>query len=55
MATLTKPLVAVMNALTIVASIFTKGFSAVQKIFSRGDFLPVEWVKIKDLKIDPKY
>ena len=55
MATLTKPLVSVMNVLTLVAGFIAQGVSGVRKKFSRGDFLPVEWVKVKDLKVDPKY
>ena len=55
MATLTKPLEAVMNVLTLVAGFIAQGISGVRKKFSRGDFLPVEWVKVKDLKVDPKY
>jgi len=55
MATLTKPLTAVMNVLTLVAGFISQGISGVRKKFSRGDFLPVEWVKVKDLKVDPKY
>lgn len=55
MATLTKPLVAVMNVLTLVAGFIAQGISGVRKKFSKGDFLPVEWVKVKDLKVDPKY
>ena len=55
MATLTKPLAAVMNVLALVDGFIKKGISGVRKKFSRGDFLPVEWVKVKDLKIDPKY
>ncbi len=55
MATLTKPLAAVMNVLALVDGFIKKGISGVRKKFSRGDFLPVEWVKVKDLKVDPKY
>jgi hypothetical protein len=55
MALLTKPLIAVMNVLTLVQGFITQGLSGVRKKFSRGDFLPIEWVKIKDLQVDPKY
>ena len=32
-----------------------RGISGVRKKFSRNDFLSITWVKVKDLKVDPKY
>lgn len=55
MATLTKPLPTVMNVLTLVSKFLDQGISGVRKKFSRNDFLPITWVKVKDLKVDPKY
>ena len=55
MATLTKPLPTVMNVLTLVSKFLDQGISGVRKKFSRNDFLSITWVKVKDLKVDPKY
>jgi len=58
MARLTQPLKAVMNVLTLVASFIKLGISGVQKTFkNEGDspFLPVTYISLKDLKVDPKY
>jgi len=55
MATLTKPLPTVMNVLTLVSKLRDQGVSGVRKKFSRSDFLPIQWVKVKNLKVDPKY
>ena len=71
MARLTQPLKAVMNVLTLVANLFKLGFSGVRKRFTREEvvdgkkilrkikedelFLPVIYIPIKDLKVDPKY
>jgi len=55
MAKLTKPLTAVMNVLSLVASFIAQGISGVRKKFSKNDYLPVVYVPIKDLNVDPKY
>ena len=55
MATLTKPLPTVMNVLTLVSKFLIQGISGVRKKFSRNDFLLITWVKVKNLKVDPKY
>ena len=55
MAKLTKPLEAVMNVLSLVAGFIAQGISGVRKRFTQDDFLPVVYVPIKDLKVDPKY
>ena len=55
MAKLTKPLEAVMNVLSLVASFIKQGVSGVRKKFTKNDYLPVVYVPIKDLKVDPKY
>ena len=51
----TKPLQSVMNVLTLTEKFHQDGISGVRKKFSRKDFLPTTWVKVKNLKIDPKY
>jgi len=55
MANLTKPLEAVMNVLSLVAGFIAQGISGIRKKFTPDDFLPVVYVPIKDLKVDPKY
>jgi|TARA_B100001094_G_scaffold320360_1_gene366469 hypothetical protein len=55
MANLTKPLEAVMNVLSLVAGFIAQGISGIRKKFTQDDFLPVVYVSIKDLKVDPKY
>ena len=55
MAKLTKPLEAVMNVLSLVAGFIAQGISGVRKKFSKNDYLPVVYVPIKDLNVDPKY
>ena len=55
MAKLTKPLEAVMNVLSLVADFIAQGVSGVRKRFTQNDFLPVVYVPIKDLNVDPKY
>lgn len=55
MANLTKPLEAVMNVLSLVAGFIAQGISGIRKKFTQDDFLPVVYVPIKDLKVDPKY
>ena len=55
MAKLTKPLEAVMNVLSLVAGFIAQGISGVPKKFSKNDYLPVVYVPIKDLNVDPKY
>ena len=54
MAKLTKPLEAVMNVLSLVAGFIAQGISGVRKRFTQDDFLPVVYVPIKDLNVDPK-
>lgn len=58
MAQLSTPLKAVMNVLTLVLGFFKLGISGVQKRFTLPEdkiFLSVEYIPIKDLKVDPKY
>ena len=55
MANLTKPLETVMNVLSLVAGFIAQGISGVRKKFSKNDYLPVVYVAIKDLNVDPKY
>jgi len=55
MANLTKPLETVMNVLSLVAGFIAQGISGVRKKFSKNDYLPVVYVPIKDLNVDPKY
>ena len=55
MAKLTRPLVAVMNVLSLVAGFIALGISGVRKKFTKNDYLPVVYVPIKDLNVDPKY
>lgn len=58
MAQLSKPLKAVMNVLNLVAGFIKLGVSGVQKAFTKQEddlFLPVIYISIKDLKVDPKY
>ena len=58
MAQLSKPLEAVMNVLNLVAGFIKRGVSGVQKEFKKQEddlFLPVIYISIKDLKVDPKY
>ena len=55
MAKLTKPLTAVMNVLSLVAGFIALGISGVRKKFTKNDYLPVVYVPIKDLNVDPKY
>ena len=58
MAQLSKPLEAVMNVLNLVAGFIKLGVSGVQKAFTKQEddlFLPVIYISIKDLKVDPKY
>jgi len=55
MSRLTKPLEAVMNVLFLVAGFIAQGISGVRKKFTQDDFLPVVYIPIKDLNVDPKY
>ena len=55
MAKLTRPLAAVMNVLSLVAGFIALGISGVRKKFTKNDYLPVVYVPIKDLNVDPKY
>jgi len=55
MAKLTQPLAAVMNVLSLVAGFIELGISGVRKKFTKNDYLPVVYVPIKDLNVDPKY
>ena len=55
MANLTKPFETVMNVLSLVAGFIAQGISGVRKKFSKNDYLPVVYVPIKDLNVDPKY
>tara|TARA_Y100000004_G_scaffold138875_1_gene157584 strand:+ start:1510 stop:2523 length:1014 start_codon:yes stop_codon:yes gene_type:complete len=55
MAKLTQPLAAVMNVLSLVAGFIAQGISGIRKRFTQDDFLPVVYIPIKDLKVDPKY
>jgi len=55
MAKLTQPLAAVMNVLSLVAGFIAQGISGIRKRFTQDDFLPVVYVPIKDLNVDPKY
>jgi len=55
MARLTKPLVAVMNVLSLVAGFIAQGISGVRKKIERKQFLEVVYVPIKNLNVDPKY
>ena len=57
--TLLNPLNAVRSALQTAIQLANKlvqrGVSGVRLTFSRKSFLPVEYIKLKDLKIDSKY
>jgi hypothetical protein len=44
-----------MNVLSLVAGFIAQGISGIRKKFTQDDFLPVVYVSIKDLKVDPKY
>ena len=55
MAKLTQPLAAVMNVLSLVKGFIAQGISGIRKRFTQDDFLPVVYVPIKDLNVDPKY
>ena len=44
-----------MNLLTLISGFIKKGISGVQKKYTTDDFLDVEYIKLKDLKVDPKY
>ena len=55
MANLTKPLVSVMNVLSLVEGLIKQGISGIRKKVERKQFLEVVYVPIKDLKVDPKY
>jgi len=55
MAKLTLPLASVMNVLSLVAGFIAQGISGVRKKFTENDYLPVDNIPIKDLKVDPKY
>ena len=57
--TLLNPLNAVRSALQTAIQLANKlvqrGVSGIRKRFSRKNFIPVEYIKLKDLKIDSKY
>ena len=45
----------VMNLLTLISGFIKVGVSGVRKAFTRRDFLPIQYISLKDLKVDPKY
>ena len=57
--TLLNPLNAVRSALQTAIQLANKlvqrGVSGVRKKFPKNSFIPVEYIKLKDLKIDSKY
>ena len=55
MAKMTKPLEAVMNVLSLVASFIAQGITGVRKRFTQNDYLPVVYVSLAELKVDPEY
>ena len=55
MAKLNNPLQGVINLLVLVSGFIQKGISGIRKKFSQKDFLPITYVALKDLKVDPKY
>ena len=53
MAKLNNPLQGVINLLVLVSGFIQKGISGIRKKFSQKDFLPITYVALKDLKVDP--
>ena len=44
-----------MNLLTLVSGFIKVGISGVRKAFTRRDFLSIQYIALKDLKVDSKY
>ena len=55
MTKLNRPFQGVVNLLTLVAGFFKSGLSGIRKKFTRKDYIPVVYIKLKDLKIDARY
>lgn len=45
----------VINLLTLVSGFIKIGISGVRKAFTRSDFLPIQYIALKNLKVDKKY
>ena len=52
---LLNPTQGVINLLSLVSGFIKAGISGVRKKFAEEDFIPVEYIKLKDLKVDKKY